>query len=222
MIFTNDIDHDFRIELLRKLIHLSSIAMPVIYYFITKTLALQILTLLAVISLSVDMARHFPNSFSGLFNKIFGFLLRRHERDRRAKSLNGATWYFIAAVVCVAVFPRYITIISFAILTFADVASAIVGRRFGRRRFRGRSLEGSMAFIAAAVFVVALSPKIEYRFSEYLIGAFAAVVGAAAEVLSHDLIDDNIAIPVSTGATMWLLYALIHPAMNLEKFGFYN
>jgi dolichol kinase len=222
MIFTNDIENDFRIELLRKLIHLSYIAIPVIYYFITKTLLLQILTLLAVVSLSVDMARYFSNSFSALFDKIFGFLLRQHERGLHAKNLNGATRNFIAAVVCVAVFPKYITIISFAILTFADLASALVGRRFGRRRFRGRSLEGSMAFIAAAVVVVALSPKIEYRFSEYLIGALAAIIGAAAEVFSHDRIDDNITIPISTGATMWLLYALIHPAMNLEKFGLYN
>ena len=49
---------------------------------------------------------------------------------------------------------------------------------------------------------VALTPKANYSIAEYLIGAASVVVASFAEVLSYDIVDDNIAIPVSFGLTM--------------------
>jgi dolichol kinase len=194
--------------------------MPAIYFFVAKTSALKILIPLTVAFLIVDVARHYHTTTAKFFYRIFGFMLRKHERDNRAKNLNGATWFLMTATFCVAIFPKYVTVTSFAILVFSDTAAALIGRRFGRRRFRGRSFEGSVAFVVAALFVIVLTPKIEYHFGEYLICAFAATTGATAEVLSCDKIDDNISIPISIGVTMWLLYTLIYPAMNIYEFGF--
>lgn len=219
MIKNYDIENHYRVEVLRKAINLCSLVLPVVYFFITQKLTLQILAPLTAAFLVVDLARYYHQPTAAVFYRVFGFLLRKHERDLHAKSLNGATWFLIAATIGVAVFPKYIAVISFAVFSFADLASALIGRRFGRRRFNGRSLEGSAAFVVAGLLVIALAPKIEYRFSEYLICAAAVIIGALAEILSYNIIDDNLAIPLSAGAGMWLLYALIHPAMNLGMFG---
>ncbi len=212
------IEHDFRAEIVRKLVHLSSLAFPLIYFFISKKLTLQIIIPLTLAFLFTDLARNFHKPTAKIFYRFFSFILRQHERDTQTKNLNAATWFFITATFCVIVFPKYVTVISFTIMLFSDAASALIGRRFGRTKIRGRSLEGGAAFVIVAVIVIMLTPKLEYQFGEYLICSIAAVVGAVVEILSGDIINDNIAIPLSIGATMWLLYSLIYSSMNIYKF----
>jgi dolichol kinase len=43
-------------------------------------------------------------------------------------------------------------------------------------------------------------------------------VGAVVEA-SHIPVDDNISIPVSIGAMMWLLYMIFLPSLNLFSLG---
>jgi dolichol kinase len=108
------------------------------------------------------------------------------------------------------------TIISITISLFADAASALIGIRFGTRRFKGKSLEGSFAFFIVAVIAVAATPKIAYNWGEYLIGIAAAMVGTLAELLTVDVLDDNFTVPLSIAFAMWALYKLIFPQMNLQ------
>jgi dolichol kinase len=114
------------------------------------------------------------------------------------------------------IFPKIIFVNAFAILILSDITAALVGRRFGRRRFFYKSLEGAFGFFIAALVVVSLAPKVEGQALEYLIGIFAAAVGAVAESLSFK-IDDNITVPLSIGFVMWALYALLLPGISLFK-----
>ena len=50
---------------------------------------------------------------------------------------------------------------------------------------------------------------------EYVIGFIAAFVGAIVENISYGLADDNLSIPISVGLTMWALYAIFFPNLNL-------
>lgn len=213
------IEDNYRAEVARKLFHMTSLAFPAIYYFINKPSALQILIPITLLILVMDIAKKFHRPSGEAFIRVFGYIMRRYERDTQLKSLNGVTCFFIAASVATFVFPKYVTIMSFLMLTFSDTASALAGRRFGRTKIRGRSLEGSLAFVATAVIVILLTPKIEYRTGEYLIAGIAAIVGAATELLSGDLINDNIVIPLCIGAALWLLYFLVYPSINLNQFG---
>lgn len=212
------IEDNFRAEIARKLFHLTSLAFPLIYFFISRQLALQILIPITLAILFMDIAKNFHRPSAEFFYRTFAYILRRYERSAQIKDLNGVTCFFIAATFCTLVFPKYITILSFLILTFSDTASALIGRRFGRTKIKGRSVEGGVAFVIAALIIVLLTPKIEYRFGEYLIGSIAAVAGAVTEILAGDKINDNILIPIMVGATLWFFYFLIYPSMNLYRF----
>ena len=50
---------------------------------------------------------------------------------------------------------------------------------------------------------------------EYVIGFIAAFVGAIVENISYGLADDNLTIPISVGLTMWVLYLIIFPNLDL-------
>lgn len=209
---------DYKNEIIRKAIHLNSLSIPVIYFFINKELALWILIPLTLSFLFVDIVRYINPQVGTLFYKIFGFLLRKHEKDEKKKRLNGATNLLISAVICVLVFPKLIVVTAFSILIISDSTSALIGRKFGRHKFFNKSLEGSLAFFLSAVVVILFTPKVEYIFSEYLIGFLAALVGTIIESISLE-IDDNISVPVSIGLSLWLFYYLFLPKLNVFILG---
>lgn len=150
--------------------------------------------------------------------ETFGALLRKHETDSARKRLNGASYVMISATLCVLLFPKLVTITSFSVLIICDLTAALIGLRFGKRKFFSKSLEGSLAFFVSGMFVVLLTPKIGNLFTEYLIGFVAVAIGAVVEALSIT-IDDNLSIPLSVGVTMWAMYSIFIPSLNIYHFG---
>ncbi len=211
---TGNVDHTYAAEIVRKGIHLLSLLIPVLYYFLPKSVALSILIPLTLAFLLSDIARLFIPSVGHLYEQVFGWLLRPHEQNQRGRRLNGATYVLLSAVLCVWLYPKVIVITAFAILIVSDSAAALIGRRFGKRPFLGKSLEGTSAFLVTALAVVAVAPKIAYLPAEYYIGAAAAILGTLVEAGTTG-IDDNLSVPLSIGTAMWILYSLFLPAVDL-------
>jgi len=207
---------DYKSEFIRKSIHLCSLSIPVIYYFISKSLALTLLVPTFLAFFLVDLARFYHEPSRRWFFRWFGWLLRKHEADSGVKRLTGATNILFSAIVCVLIFPKIITVNAFAILIISDITAALVGRRYGRKRFLRKSLVGATGFFLSAVVVVLLAPKVEGLVLEYVIGILAAAAGAVIESL-FTTIDDNISVPVGIGLVMWALYAVLLPAVDLFK-----
>ncbi len=210
------VEESYGTEVIRKGIHLFSLLIPVVYYFIPKSTALAILIPLTLVFGLSDLGRLFVPAIGRVYNMYFGFLLRSHEQNERGRRLNGATYVLFAATVLVLFFPKIIAITAIAVLIISDTSAALIGRRFGRHRFLSKSLEGASAFFVSGLVVVALAPKVEYAAAEYAIGAAAALLGAVVEASAIGL-DDNLSIPLTVGGVMWLLYLLFLPALNLFK-----
>ena len=130
---------DYKDELVRKLIHLISLSIPIVYYFISKTSATIILGSLSLIAVTLDLTRYFSPKVGKVFYKVFGFMLRRHEVDEKKKNLNGATYVLLSALISILVFPKVIFITAFAILIIGDIMAALIGRKFGKHNFCKKS-----------------------------------------------------------------------------------
>jgi dolichol kinase len=208
------VEHSYGGEILRKGIHLTSLLIPIIYYFIPKSTALSILIPLTLLFILSDVARVLHKPSGILYEKYFGFLLRKHERNSSGRRLNGATYVLLSAILCMWIFPKVIFITAFAVLIVSDTSAALIGRKFGRHPFLSKTLEGALAFLVSALLVVAFAPKIEYLPLEYVIGAIAALVGAIVESAAVG-VDDNLSIPISVGSVMWVLYLLFLDSVDL-------
>ncbi len=206
---------DYKSELLRKSIHLTSLLIPIIYYYIPLELGLKILVPITLFSLFVDTLKLFSKSFRRLFIKIFGFMLREHELDESKHTFTGASFVLLSAVITALIFPKVIMITAFSILIISDTFAALIGRKYGKHKFLAKSLEGSLAFFISGVIVVLLAPKVTYSFTEYLIGIAGALVATFGENLSYGWADDNFVIPLSAGFTMWILYHYLMPNIPL-------
>ena len=209
-----DVERSYSGEVVRKAIHLSSLSIPIVYFFISTSTALLLLVPLTLAFGLADLARLVVPRFRSFYHTWFGWLLRAHEKSQDEKRLNGATYVLLSATIGILLFPKVIIITAFAILIVSDSVAALVGRKFGRHPFMKKSFEGTFAFFVSAVAVVCLAPKISYIPAEYLIGIAAAFLGAIVEALPIPL-DDNLSIPFSIGAAMWLMYGLFLPSLNV-------
>jgi dolichol kinase len=214
-----DVERSYSGELARKAIHLCSLSIPILYWFISKSMALAMLVPLTLVFGLTDLARHIYPGFRTLYHNWFGWLLRAHEKSDNEKRLNGATYVLVSATAGIIIFPKIIFITAFSILIISDTIAALIGRKFGKHRFMKKSLEGTLAFFVSAVAVVYLTPKVAYVPAEYIIGIVAALLGAFVEAMPIP-IDDNLSIPLAIGITMWIMYAMFIPAVNLPTLDF--
>ena len=212
------VEQSYSAELARKGIHLFSLSIPVVYSFIPKATALAILVPLTVAAVLFDAARHYYRPARDLSHSVFGKIMRTHEKDSGQRRLTGASYVLLSATLCILFFPKLIFLTAFAILIISDSAAALVGRRFGRHPFLAKSLEGSLGFLITALAVVALAPKAAGLPAEYAIGTAGALVGTVVEGAGIGL-DDNLSIPVAIGLTMWGLYALLLPGVDVFLLG---
>lgn len=200
---------DYKSEILRKLIHLTSLLIPIIYWFIPKNIALAILVPMTIITVFFDVARFYIPAIRKLVNYLFGFMLREHEKNLTKRNLNGASYVLLSAVLCIIIFPKIIFVTAFSILIISDTSAALFGRKFGKTKFMMKSLEGSLAFFVSSIFVVLLAPKVQYSIKEYIIGIIAGFLAMIAENISYGWADDNFLIPLTAGFTIWGLYYLV-------------
>jgi dolichol kinase len=97
------------------------------------------------------------------------------------------------------------------ILSIADAAASLVGLRYGRLRFSGKSVAGSGSFFLCALgilWIVLPAP------AGVLVGgaAFATVVEAVPSAkLGPFELNDNLMVPVLTGLFLSLLMARVGP-----------
>jgi dolichol kinase len=206
---------NYRDEVVRKLIHLCSLSIPIIYYFIPQSIAIIILSILTFLAVALDISRHFSPRVGKLFYKIFGLILRKHEVDSKKKNLNGATYVFISALLGVIIFPKVLFLTAFPVLIISDSTAALIGRKYGIHKFLAKSLEGTLAFFVSASIVVLFTPKLNGSVTEYFIGILAAAIGAIVENISFGFADDNLSIPIAVGFSMWILYILLFPGIQL-------
>jgi dolichol kinase len=135
---------------------------------------------------------------------IFAPLAHPHEWHR----VNSGTWFITALFALALTGAVEVGVVAVAVLGFADPTAALVGRRWGRTRLlHGRTLEGSLAFVAAGSAVAfgvltAWHPELGLQ-AAAAIALAASVSGAVAELLTRR-VDDNVAIPLVAGLTAWL------------------
>ncbi len=197
-------DITYKQEILRKAIHLNSISIPVIYSFITRELALQILIPLTLAFLIVDLLSSVSETVKKLVHFVFGRMLRPHETGDKLR-LNGATWVLLSATLCVFVFPKLLAITGFSILIISDLSAALIGRKFGRHKLFSKSWEGTSAFFVTAFMVITVIGILVPAPPAYFIfGYLGAIAGGFAEAASAEMkMDDNLSITVRIAFVMW-------------------
>jgi diacylglycerol kinase (CTP) len=192
-------------EAIRKSIHIGSLIIPLTYRYILSynRLLMFILLLVSLVSIViVELYRLHIASFRKFFHKLFGQIMRRHEK----MDFTGATFLVLSSMLCVVFFKPIIAFLAISYLSIGDTFAALIGIPFGKRKFinQNKSVEGSLAcFTSILLFSILFSGDLSPWV--YVIGCFTATL---AELWIIPL-DDNIKIPLLSGIIMTLVNVIV-------------
>jgi dolichol kinase len=181
-------------ELHRKAIHLSSLVIPVGYYFLPEEPARRALLVAALIAIVIEAVRLNEPRISRITLRLAGALLRESEKN----GLFGSTYLILGSLLCAHSFDKPVVVASILFVILGDAAAALVGRAYGRVQIFGKTLEGSLACLVVCFVVGALLPGIPLKVAA--VGAFTATVF---ELFPIPL-DDNMRVPLAAGFAMRL------------------
>lgn len=183
-------------ELKRKSIHLAAISIPVLYYWIpSEELSRWLLLLATLIVFWGDVVKLRSRFWHRVFMGIFGRVLRRHE----TREFNGATYVMFASTASVFCLSKPVAIAAISFLVLGDTAAALIGKSYGRHRYLGKSVEGSVACFLVCIVAAMATPGVSIE---------VGLVGAAAATIAEFLplpIDDNFRIPLAAGGLMQIM-----------------
>ena len=166
----------------------------------------------ALVCWSLEITRRIWPGWNKTLFKFPFFKIIAHPRE--VHHVNSATWLATAVTILALLQSQIVALAALAVVSLADPSAATIGRRWGRTvLMHGRTLEGSLAFIAVGTLsafgalVLFHSDVLAWHFS-LIIAAAAAFFGCIAELVSKRL-DDNLTVPLTAvaGASI-AMYAL--------------
>lgn len=184
----------------RRLFHLIAGSMlPVAGIFLPWLVILVLSGTLASVSLGLDLTRINLPFLNRYFLRWLSPFLKKSE-DRR---ITGATYMLIATFVGFLAFEQPVAVVALLFLAIGDPVAALVGTRTPGPRIFGKSPGGAFAFVGGSLLVVLVlvsSGFIQFHWG-YVVGA---VVAAGVEMAPIPL-DDNLTVPLLTGAAIHLM-----------------
>jgi dolichol kinase len=190
-----------RAEMIRKGIHLFALVIPIGYSLVTFPTAIAWLLASALVAIIIDISRFRQWRLWSWVSWLLTPIIREHEVKG---GFTGASYILTTSLICVLLFPKTIAIAAIVFIIIGDTAAAMIGRLYGQHKLIGKkSVEGSAACFVSVILVSFLIPGLPWQAA--IIGAFTATV---VEALSGKF-DDNMTVPIISGAVMLLVMHLL-------------
>ncbi|MBA7551107.1 hypothetical protein ES705_43642 [subsurface metagenome] len=188
-------------ELQRKAVHVTSVLIVILYYFLPKEAILLLLTLFLILFLEVEFIRLDLKLKLPLFHKLY--------RDKEEDRLSGGAFFLIGAIIAISVFSKEIAIAAILMTTIGDSFAALFGKRFGKTwipKLKDRAVEGCTAEFAVNLLIGFVFLD-SYSYSWLVILVMAGTATIVETVVNK--IDDNLLIPLFSGFNAQILTYVI-------------
>jgi len=183
----------------RKFFHLfGGLGLLSLYFLLGRNAAFFCYGALLIIVLAFETVRLTLPAVNRFLYTHFGSFIRKNEE----RKLTGTAPYILGVGLSLYAYSAPAAAAAICFLAFGDVAATAIGERFGKTKVGDKSLEGTAAFVAAALAAGILLSVLGLGLAPWimLLGALAA---AGVELLTLR-VNDNLVIPVVAGAVMEL------------------
>ncbi|MFH1075141.1 MAG: diacylglycerol/polyprenol kinase family protein [Candidatus Firestonebacteria bacterium] len=204
---------NFKKEIIRKSIHLFSVIFLIAYVLVSSSVnhkvGLLFLSFLLVILFELEYARVEVGAKIPFFRKLW-----EYRRDKEKHHMGAEIYFLLGAIISLAIFDLRIAAAGILMVTFGDMAAAIIGTYFGKTPLpyiKDKAWEGFLAELAVdfVIGVMVLRQPINGKMwwdtswlpagePMWLIIVVMAVTAAIVETAVKKL-DDNLLVPVIAG-----------------------
>jgi len=203
----------FKKEVIRKAIHLFSVFFLISYVLVSNSvnhkIGLLFLSFLLIILFELEYARVEIGAKIPLLRKLW-----EYRRAKEKHRMGAEIFFLLGAIISLAIFDLRIAAAGILMVTFGDMAAAIIGKRFGRTPLpfiKKKAWEGFLAELAVnflmgfMVLRLPVNGKMWWDSSfipvgepMWLIIVVMAVTATVVETAVEKL-DDNLLVPVIAG-----------------------
>lgn len=190
-------------EVVRKSIHICSSVFALLYWCVGREWMIAIGAGLTALALILETPRFLFPTYADVIERLLGGILRASERWRPT----GASYIALAILLVALLFPQRIGITVLLFMSVSDALASVIGKRWGRARFLGKSRLGSATFFVSACLIglAVLGGPLWW----VAVGAAAAAIAEATPVrFGGYQVDDNLLTPLAGGAAFVLSAAL--------------
>jgi dolichol kinase len=194
---------DIRSEIPRTFFHiLGGLFLAWIGYFVDPPVNKIVLGVIFAVTILSEVFRLLVPKVNNLVKILAGSLMR----PREEKGLTGAPAFTGGVFIAFLLFHPVVALAALVPLIFGDRAGLLVGKSVGKISFKGKTLEGSLACLAASFLLYMLLAVNWPEVFGYptIILFFAALIGTLAEALPRPF-DDNLTIPLAVGLFLTLV-----------------
>ncbi len=184
-------------ELVRKGIHLFALVIPIGHCLVSFPVAVLGVAIPAAVAITIDLSRFNRWKLWDLVSILLNPIIRDHEVKG---GFTGASYILTTSTIVIVLFPKAIAVAAITFIIIGDIAAALVGRTWGRHRLVGRkTIEGSSACLVSLILVSFIIPGLPT-----IVGITGAVIATVTEAFSGR-IDDNLTVPIISGAMMLVI-----------------
>ena len=197
--FETKVPKEYRKEVYRKGIHLSSLWIPALVYFWGTLIASICFLFLMLGELLLEYGHYKKWRWARIiFTLPFSFALRNKERQRRKFVLTGGFYVLASSLICTLLFSNSIASIAITVMLISDTLAALVGKACGQRKiYKNKSLEGTCSFFVSALIIMILfNPIYTFTYASVIACFFAVFMELYEDWLE---LDDNFSIPLVIG-----------------------
>jgi len=188
----------------RKVYHLvGGVGLLSIYYILGRKQALLFYAALFMLILLIDGARLVIPAWNRFVFTRFKSFIRGNEEHK----LTGTAPYVLGIGLSLYAYSTPVASAAICFLAFGDVAATAIGERFGKTKINDKSLEGTFAFIFAAVVSGLLLSLLGVHLPVWVM-VLGVIVAAGVELLTLSM-NDNLLIPLVSGGVMELALRMV-------------
>ncbi len=170
---------------------------PLLALFLPRPTLLALLAGATALALLVEGLRlHYAP-----LQRLIGRLVAVKEKE--TTGISASSYLLLGALVAFIIFPVEIAVAAVLFVAVADPIASVVGEHWGRLKVGVKSVEGSLAFLAAAL-MVGLALAGAGKGPVVAVAAAGAIAAATAELLPLP-VDDNLTVPLLSGSIMTLV-----------------
>ena len=198
------ISKDYKKEIYRKSIHLSSLWMPAFIWFAPSPYPQILFLIMLIVDFMVEYFNYKGYKLAQKLFMLFSPTLRNKELQHKRFTPTGSVYVLLSAFLCSFLFAKPIAVIALSVMLISDTCAALVGKACGKHKiYKQKSWEGTFAFFASAIAVMLFLSPI-YAFSA--VGVIACLMATLVELFEEPLkIDDNLSIPLIIAGVLTFL-----------------